>query len=176
MSSCTALKLGALVASDGKLASAVIIQPAGNTVGPSEHHHTSCNMLMQMQRGHACLGVAGTLRQVRLGGIHKCWRYGPSAVTAGTSRKYLRGPRGIGFLYARNCHIAGRTDSSSSSSGKDMAGWEPAMIDIHGAEWLGPDSYRLVDSAEQYEQYELNFASKVSNMTWPRMNGALLCT
>jgi hypothetical protein len=35
------------------------------------------------------------------------------------------------------------------------------MIDIHGAEWLSADSYRLVDSAEQYEQYECSFAAKV---------------
>jgi hypothetical protein len=38
------------------------------------------------------------------------------------------------------------------------------MIDIHGAEWLGPELYRLVESAERYEQYEVNFAAKVRSM------------
>ncbi|KAF6262168.1 aminotransferase class V [Scenedesmus sp. NREL 46B-D3] len=63
----------------------------------------------------------------------------------GTSRKYFRGPRGIGFL------------SSSSSS---MAGWEPAMIDIHGAHWTGKDSYTFYDGAVRYEQYEVSMAAK----------------
>lgn len=35
------------------------------------------------------------------------------------------------------------------------------MLDIHGALWQGPSTYSLVDSAERYEQYELNFAAKV---------------
>jgi hypothetical protein len=35
------------------------------------------------------------------------------------------------------------------------------MIDIHGAEWRGRDSYSLVAGAARYEQYELNTAAKV---------------
>lgn len=46
------------------------------------------------------------------------------------------------------------------------------MIDIHGAEWLGPGSYRLVDSAECYEQYEVSFAAKVRCQWLPDMLAA----
>lgn len=81
----------------------------------------------------------------------------------GTSRKYFRGPRGIGFLYARK-------NSSSSSSGKTMAAWEPAIIDIHGASWSSPNSYDLVESAVRYEQYEINCAAQVcmDDLVWLR--------
>jgi selenocysteine lyase/cysteine desulfurase len=106
---------------------------------------------------------------------------------AGTSRKYLRGPRGIGFLYARGRRQplqdstasqqrtppqpqsgvrsgAGQQQprgTSSSGGNTGVAGWEPAMIDVHGARWLGLDSYELVQGAAAYEQYEVSFAAKV---------------
>lgn len=87
---------------------------------------------------------------------------------SGTSRKYFRGPRGIGFLYARK-QCTRRTQANDhvdhvQSIGKQLltGGWEPSMIDIHAARWVTADAYRLLDSAERYEQYEVNFAAKVS--------------
>lgn len=62
-----------------------------------------------------------------------------------TSRKFLRGPRGIGFLYA-------------SRSMRDLH--EPAFLDVHGSEWTSTMSYRSKSDAMRYEQYELNFAAK----------------
>ena len=64
-----------------------------------------------------------------------------------TGRKYLRGPRGSGFLYARE--------------GAAAAAGEPAAGDVWGARWVGRDAYEFVGDAKRYEQYETSFAAKV---------------
>ena len=64
-----------------------------------------------------------------------------------TSRKYLRGPRGVGFLYANPKLTA--------------AGFEPAMLDVWGATWHSREGYRLAPGARRFEQYEVSFAGKV---------------
>jgi cysteine desulfurase/selenocysteine lyase len=64
----------------------------------------------------------------------------------GTGRKFLRGPRGTGFLYMRRS-LAERM--------------EPTMIDMQGAEWLSPETYRLADGARRFETWERNIAGKI---------------
>lgn len=61
---------------------------------------------------------------------------------SGTGRKYLRGPRGTGFLYVHP-RLRERL--------------EPAMLDLHSAEWTGPDSYRVAATAKRFEVWERNF-------------------
>jgi selenocysteine lyase/cysteine desulfurase len=63
-----------------------------------------------------------------------------------TGRKFLRGPRGTGFLYVRRA---------------TLAGLEPPMIDLHGATWTGPESYRLRDDARRFETWENNHAARL---------------
>ena len=63
-----------------------------------------------------------------------------------TSRKYLRGPRGIGFLYAR-----------ASSTGT----FEPPFIDVHAATWLGQSEYEWQPGAKRFENWESNIASRL---------------
>lgn len=58
-----------------------------------------------------------------------------------TGRKYLRAPRGTGFLYARK---------QTLSMGK------PRVIDLHGAEWTGLDSYEIRSDARRFEIWEGN--------------------
>lgn len=60
-----------------------------------------------------------------------------------TSRKFLRGPRGAGFLYVSDRALD--------------AGLEPLFIDMRGAEWTGPDTYRPVDSARRFENWEFAY-------------------
>ena len=62
-----------------------------------------------------------------------------------TGRKFLRGPRGIGFLFA---------------SGKTLS-LEPAILDLHGAEWKSSGSYTVREDARKYENWESNLASVV---------------
>ena len=62
-----------------------------------------------------------------------------------TGRKFLRGPRGTGFLYVSDKALA--------------AGLEPLFIDQHGAEWSAPDAYTPRSTARRFELFEQSFAS-----------------
>lgn len=61
-----------------------------------------------------------------------------------TGRKYLRGPRGTGFLYVAETIVDRLV---------------PAMPDHHGAVWYGPREYRLAAGAQRFEHWEYNHAA-----------------
>lgn len=62
---------------------------------------------------------------------------------AATGRKFLRGPRGTGFLY-----VADRALD---------AGTYPINVDLHGADWVEADRFRLHDDARRFENWEFNY-------------------
>ena len=64
----------------------------------------------------------------------------------GTGRKYLRGPRGTGFLYARESRLS------------EM---EPAVVDLHSVQWQSPQSYAIQDNAKRFENWERNMAAMI---------------
>ena len=63
-----------------------------------------------------------------------------------TGRKFLRGPRGTGFLYARRSildHV------------------EPPFLDLHAATWTAPQRYEIRPDARRFESWETNYAAKI---------------
>ena len=67
-------------------------------------------------------------------------------VLSATSRKYLRGPRGVGFLYVRRPLI------------ERLA---PPFLDIRAAEWTASGEYAVRPDAHRFENWESNVAGKV---------------
>ena len=64
-----------------------------------------------------------------------------------TGRKYLRGPRGTGFLYVQRNWIERLT---------------PPLLDLHAATLTSPTSYRIRPDARRFETYEGHVAGKVA--------------
>lgn len=67
---------------------------------------------------------------------------GADFVTA-TGRKWIRGPRGTGFL---------------AVSDRALAELEPEPMDMCGAMWLGGTDYRPVETATRFQSFEMSIA------------------
>lgn len=65
---------------------------------------------------------------------------------SGTGRKWLRGPRGTGFLYVRP---------------RLVTELEPAVLDLHSASWTSADSYALAPDATRFEMWEAGVAARL---------------
>lgn len=65
---------------------------------------------------------------------------------SGAGRKFLRGPRGTGFLYVRR---------------SVMDRIEPAVIDIHAAKWTTRDTFEWRKDARRFETLEFNQADRL---------------
>jgi selenocysteine lyase/cysteine desulfurase len=63
---------------------------------------------------------------------------------AATARKFLRGPRGVGFLYVSDRALD--------------AGLEPLFIDMWGADWIEGDLYQPAPDARRFETWEFAWA------------------
>jgi selenocysteine lyase/cysteine desulfurase len=63
---------------------------------------------------------------------------------AATARKFLRGPRGMGFLYV--------------AESATRRGDAPLLVDMRGASWTEADAFALVDGARRFETWELPYA------------------
>ncbi len=66
---------------------------------------------------------------------------------SGTGRKFLRGPRGTGFLYVRRSMLE-RID--------------PPFVDLLSAKWTAHNSYEFAAGAKRFENWESNVAGRVA--------------
>lgn len=63
-----------------------------------------------------------------------------------TARKFLRGPRGVGFLYVRRTLL-------------DQL--DPPFLDDHAADWIADDAYTVRPDARKFETPECSFAARI---------------
>ncbi len=63
-----------------------------------------------------------------------------------TGRKFLRGPRGVGFLFV---------------SSRVLESLHPPMIDLFSATWVDAEHYELREDARRFENWESNYAAKL---------------
>jgi selenocysteine lyase/cysteine desulfurase len=63
---------------------------------------------------------------------------------SGATRKFLRGPRGLGFLYVSDRVL--------------RAGAHPVLVDMHGATWTEADAFALTPDARRFETWEFAYA------------------
>ncbi len=71
-------------------------------------------------------------------------------VLSGTGRKFLRGPRGTGFLYVSN---------------SVLSQLEPPFIDLHSAKWTSEQTFELANSARRFENFESYIAGRIGLAT-----------
>ncbi len=67
-------------------------------------------------------------------------------ILSGTGRKFLRGPRGTGFLYVRK----GILDQI-----------DPPFVDLFSTKWTEANSFEFVDGAKRFENWESFVAGRV---------------
>lgn len=131
-------RLEAALGDDVRLIALTHVASQNGTVQPATE-------VGQLARRHSILyllDVAQSVGQLPLDVESLC-----CDMLAGTGRKFLRGPRGSGFLYVRHA-VTGHL--------------EPDRVDLHAARWLSGQRYQLHDDARRFESFECSVAGKIA--------------
>jgi selenocysteine lyase/cysteine desulfurase len=120
-----------------KLISLPIIATNGGPVQPVEAIGAAARAAGVWFLLDACQAVGQLPLDVQQMGCH---------MLSATSRKYLRGPRGMGFLYVEQnlCQQL-----------------EPAFLDLHAATLQTPTQFKVRGDARRFENWEYNVAAKL---------------
>ncbi len=129
--------LDAMVTPAHKLVAITHVPSQGGLVNPAEAVGTVAAKHGLTYLLDACQSVGQIVLDVQKIGCH---------ILSGTGRKFLRGPRGTGFLYVSNT-IVDRLD--------------PPFIDLTAAEWTDAQTYRLAPGALRFENWESNVAGRI---------------
>ena len=127
----------ALAADDTAMVALVHVPTQGGLVNPAVEVGRLCREAGVLFVLDACQSVGQLPLDVRELGC---------GVLAGNGRKFLRGPRGTGFLYMHP-ELIRRV--------------EPVMLDLHAATWTAPDRYEVRDDARRFEMWESDVAARI---------------
>lgn len=120
-----------------KLVSLVHVPTNGGLVNPVEEVVEAAHSVGALVLLDACQSVGQLLVRMRESGVD---------MVSGTGRKWLRGPRGTGFLAVRRAaaqHL------------------HPRLFDHSAAQWESLDAYRLRDDARVYQLWEYGVADRL---------------
>jgi len=124
----------------------------GRTLVALTHVQTDSSILQpaaqvgSLAKAHGALYLLDACQSV--GALPVDFRHLRADFACATSRKWLRGPRGTGFLYARKASLASET----------LVG-EPSCIDHCSVEWSSRYTYALAPDASRYELWEAPIAA-----------------